>query len=276
MPADPPAVGHLEHHRPRQPAAAIEPRHFQRDDELRAEFLRLHEGARGQRLARNPRREARDSSRCERWRQPGRRRHVSRPPAQRAPRTRHRPRSRGRPVRSRRSRCHRAAAPRSPAPSRCRVRVPGRWDCAGSCHRRDDQRIVFGVGRQPLDHLRRIGIGFRIEDRVRLAVAREEPLQADHARLREFADEDRPNQIDLDEAHAAQDQRPHDAFAEFRLGDHQRPQPIVRHDQGFDILLGPDVDHHRLARQFRPVRQRNRPAPSRRWARHGPIRHGPG
>lgn len=85
---------------------------------------------------------------------------------------------------------------------------------------------------------------------MRLSVARQEALQADHARLGEVADQDRPDQIDLDEAHAAQDQRPHDALAEFGLGDHQGAQPVVRHDQGLEILLGPDVDHRRLAREL--------------------------
>jgi hypothetical protein len=45
-------------------------------------------------------------------------------------------------------------------------------------------------------------MGFWIEDGVRRAVAGEKALQANHARLREFADHDRADQIDLDKADA--------------------------------------------------------------------------
>ena len=85
---------------------------------------------------------------------------------------------------------------------------------------------------------------------MRLAVARQESLQADHPRLREFTDKDRPDHVGLDQADAAQDQRSHDSLAEIGVGDHQGAQLIVRHDQRLDILLGPDVDHRRLTREF--------------------------
>ena len=49
---------------------------------------------------------------------------------------------------------------------------------------------------------------------------------------------------------ATQDQRPHDAFAQLRLGDHQGAQAVGRHDQGFDLAFGADVDQRRLARKL--------------------------
>ena len=69
---------------------------------------------------------------------------------------------------------------------------------------------------------------------MRMAVAREETLQAQHVAMFGVTDDDRAADAAFEQPHTAQDQRPHDAFAEIGLFDHQIAQPPRRHDQRFD------------------------------------------
>src|SRR5580692_4391696 len=85
---------------------------------------------------------------------------------------------------------------------------------------------------------------------MRNTVAGEKPLQAhDAARMRR-ADQHRSSGTTLDQADAAKDQRAHDALAEIRFGDQQRPQSLRRDQQRFDVALGVAVDQRNAAREL--------------------------
>ncbi|MCY1223704.1 hypothetical protein D9M72_358420 [compost metagenome] len=60
---------------------------------------------------------------------------------------------------------------------------------------------------------------------MRVAVAPQEGLQCDQLRLGAVADQHRPA-AEFDQPHAAQDQRAHDALAQFGLGHQQGAQPL--------------------------------------------------
>ena len=57
----------------------------------------------------------------------------------------------------------------------------------------------------------------------------------------------RPPVAALDQIDPAQDQRAHDALAEFGLGDQQRAQLIRRNQQRLDVALGMAVDQREAA-----------------------------
>ena len=61
------------------------------------------------------------------------------------------------------------------------------------------------------------------------------------------ADQHRAAGAALDQADPAQDQRAHDALAEFGFGDQQRAQLIRRDQQRLDIALGMAVDQREAA-----------------------------
>ena len=56
------------------------------------------------------------------------------------------------------------------------------------------------------------------------------------------SDQHRTADAGLDQAHAAKDQRAHDALAEIGFGNQQRPQPLRRNQQRFDVTLGIAID----------------------------------
>src|SRR5471032_1263234 len=64
-------------------------------------------------------------------------------------------------------------------------------------------------------------------------------------------DQHRPAGIDVDQRHAAQDQRAHDALAQLGLGHQQRAQRFGRHHQHLDGADGLAVAQRRPARQLR-------------------------
>jgi hypothetical protein len=68
----------------------------------------------------------------------------------------------------------------------------------------------------------------------------------------------RPARAGLDQRHAAQDQRAHDALAEVGLGDDQRAQLLGRHDQRLDVFVGVAIDQGRAADSW-PTSARNSP-----------------
>ena len=76
---------------------------------------------------------------------------------------------------------------------------------------------VVGVRAVLLEKRGRVGLLGRVDDVVRLAVALQEALQADEVCGVGSPDQRRADDALLDEAHAAQDQRAHDALARGRL-----------------------------------------------------------
>ena len=66
---------------------------------------------------------------------------------------------------------------------------------------------------EALDQRFRFGVGVGIEQLMRMAVAAEKTLQPQHVGILGAADNDRPAGADLEQTHAAQNQRAHDALA---------------------------------------------------------------
>jgi len=89
-----------------------------------------------------------------------------------------------------------------------------------------DERQVGGVQRVPFEERRRLVIVGGIEHPMRAGVASEKPLHAYQVGTHGRADQDGTPGAGLDQADAAQDERPHDPLAEFGLSDQHGPQPI--------------------------------------------------
>ena len=88
---------------------------------------------------------------------------------------------------------------------------------------------------------------------MRLAVAGEKPLQAQHVGMAGAADDDRPAGAAFQQPDAAQDQRPHDALAEIGLLHHQVAQPVRGNDEAFDRLEGLGIDQRRAGGKLRQL-----------------------
>src|SRR4029077_3580758 len=86
------------------------------------------------------------------------------------------------------------------------------------------------------------GIGGRIEQMMRIAVAGEESLQANDAGRILRPDQHRPAAAAPDQTDAAQDERAHDALAEISLRDQKRAQPLRPNQQRFDLAFGVSID----------------------------------
>jgi hypothetical protein len=80
---------------------------------------------------------------------------------------------------------------------------------------------------------------------MRLPVASEKPLQAQYVRLIGPSDDDRPACAAFQQAHAAQDQRPHDALAKVGLLHHQIAQSVRANDECLNRLGGLGVHQRR-------------------------------
>ena len=219
--------------------------------DLGAEFLRLDEGAAGERRAGDAGREA------EIVLDPRARPGLAAIGARvenddaRGPRTPRRRRWRGRPDRRRRWRHRRRLPARARGTMRKRPRQRRLARIAEDGAVRDhDQRHVLRRRRVALDDVARLGVGRRVEEVMGMAVPVEEILEpGDGGRCRR-ADEHRAAGAGADQRDAAQDERAHDALAELGLGDQQRPE-----------VLGRD----RAAPRPRP-RHGRRPAPAGRTA----------
>ena len=85
---------------------------------------------------------------------------------------------------------------------------------------------------------------------MRVRIAGQEALQANHVRTGFGANQDRTAGTGLDQGDATQDQCPHDPFAEFGLFDHQGAQIFGRNQQRFHVIDRVDVDERRLAGQL--------------------------
>ena len=76
-------------------------------------------------------------------------------------------------------------------------------------------------------------------------------LEPQHVAVVGTADDDRSADAGLEQADAAQDQRPHDPLAEIRFRDQQRPEPVRRDEQGLHRPSRIGVHQGRPARQLR-------------------------
>ena len=85
---------------------------------------------------------------------------------------------------------------------------------------------------------------------MRVRIAGQEALQANHVRTGFGPNQDWTAGTSLDQGDATQDQRPHDPFAEFGLFDHQGAQVFGRDQQRFHVVDRVDVDKRWLAGQL--------------------------
>ena len=165
--------------------------------------------------------------------------------------------------------------------------------------RQDRERKLARLRRRSARAARGVPILIGIDHAEGNPVAFEEVRQPRHVRGLERPDEHRASEADLDQRHAAQDERAQDALAELGLGDEQRPQRLRRNDDRLHVADRPGVDRaqvrpsgelpelgHDLARddlrhllerrpdQLRERRHRHRSAPAHRAARSRPGRKG--
>ena len=110
-----------------------------------------------------------------------------------------------------------------------------------------DQRPIRRRRRIARDQFGGVVIALGIEQMMRIAVAGEETLQADDAGRIRRPDQHRTADAGLDQTDAAQDQRAHDALAKIGFGDQQRAQPFRRDQQRLDVALGMPVDQRDAA-----------------------------
>ncbi len=89
-----------------------------------------------------------------------------------------------------------------------------------------------------------------------MRVAAEKMLQPKYVAIVGAADDDWSAGSGFEQAHAAQYQGPHDPFAQFRLGNDQRPQLVRWNDQRLDRLPRVGIDQCRPARQLREFAQK--------------------
>lgn len=113
--------------------------------------------------------------------------------------------------------------------------------------RADDERLV-GVLDAVVDEEREpFAVRLRIDDGVRPGVAAEEGLEPHHVARALAADEDRPAGAALDQRGAAEEEGVRDLLAELRRLDHQSPHSVGRHEDGLDVADRMAVDQRRLA-----------------------------
>ena len=97
-----------------------------------------------------------------------------------------------------------------------------------------------------LDQFRCVLILCRVEQLMRVGIARQEALQTNDVRTVFGANQHRTSGAGLDQGDATQDQCMHDPFAEFGLFNHQGAQIFRRNQQCFDIIDRVNVDERRL------------------------------
>jgi hypothetical protein len=112
-------------------------------------------------------------------------------------------------------------------------------------------RQLPGIDMKAFDQRLCFGIGFGIEQLMRMTVAAQKTLQPQHVAILGPADDDRSAGAGFEQAHAAQDQCAHDALAEIGLRDKQRAQPVRLDDQRLHGFLGRGVDQPRPSGHLR-------------------------
>jgi hypothetical protein len=118
----------------------------------------------------------------------------------------------------------------------------------------DDQDLV-GCRTGLLEQRGGIAVLLDIQHAVRMRVPTQEALQPQHVRRLGPTDQHRSAGTGLDQGDATQDHRAHDALAEVRLRDDQFAQLPGQHEQRFDVLLGVAVDQRLLVRELRDLGQ---------------------
>ena len=101
----------------------------------------------------------------------------------------------------------------------------------------------------------RLRVGPGVEHLVRVAGTAEEHLQRDDARMVRRPEYHRPAGMSLDQPHAAQDQRPHDPFAQLGLGDQHRAQLLGRNVHRLDVAQRIGVHQRRAAAELSQLAQ---------------------
>ena len=90
-----------------------------------------------------------------------------------------------------------------------------------------------------------------IQQLMRMTVAAQKALEPKHVAIFGSADNDRSARAAFEDGDPAQDQGPHDAFAKFSFGDHQRAQPLRRNNERLHGLLSDCIHQRRAAGQLR-------------------------
>ncbi len=113
----------------------------------------------------------------------------------------------------------------------------------------DHQRQVVGAVGEPFDQPQCVFVAF-VDDRMRMPVARQESLQRHEACVMPLADENRSASAFFDQRHASQNQRAHDALAQFGFGHDQRAQTVGVDQQRLDGFERQSVDQRMAPRQL--------------------------
>jgi len=100
---------------------------------------------------------------------------------------------------------------------------------------------------------------------MRIAVATEKPLQPDHIGGVGAADQHRPTDAFSNQADPPQDERAHDAFAEFRFRHQQGSNPRGRDQQRLDFPFRDAVDQCGAVRKLSDFSQELARALLRHW-----------
>ncbi len=116
------------------------------------------------------------------------------------------------------------------------------------------KRMAAAVG-ELSEHLPRLGVFIRIKEAMRIGVAEQKVLKPYNFGACSMADQHRAAGARLDQHGSPQDQRPHESFAKFRLGDHQRPDPIRRNEDCLDVVRCDRIDQRRLAGELPEFRK---------------------
>jgi hypothetical protein len=116
--------------------------------------------------------------------------------------------------------------------------------------RTNGERQIRGIRGILLDQFRRVVILCRVEQLMRVCIAGQETLQANHIRTGFSANQGRAAGTGLEQGDATQNQCPHDPLAEFGLRNHQSAQIFGRNQQHFHLIDGVNVDQRRLAGQL--------------------------
>ncbi len=236
-------------------AGAVEAGDLRRDHDLRAELLRLHEGAAGQRRARNA----------------GRKSQVVLDARARAGLAAIGAAVEHDDIESLRGGVHRGGEPGGTGADDGDVEqflaLADVEHAEATAERRlarvlqhravgTDGKHVADRGAVLLDQRLGVRIVAGVEHVVRHAVAPQEVLQREQRRRLRPADQHCAARAGLDQRHAPQDQCADDAFAEIGLGDDQRAQLLRRHQQHLDLVERLAVDQRRPARQLPDFREK--------------------
>ena len=101
--------------------------------------------------------------------------------------------------------------------------------------------------------VRRAGVGVRAQHLVRVTAPPEKLRQTKRVGMLGATEEHWPADAGLEEAHATQDERSHDALSEVRLRDEDVAQPVRRNDDRLDRLRRARVHQRGATRQLREL-----------------------